>query len=903
MSPKISTRTFAAALAVMTAFHGPVWAASSVVRPVVPGRATVAPIAVPIVRLQGAPLSPTALSAPSLSPLSVPSISPLASPAFSPVVAPALAPSAIAPNAAVSIEAPVAAQGPIGRVAAAAKEIGASIMSALHLSGPIKDASTENASGLGSNIQKMLSGEVSKSLSGSVEVPGGGKETPRPSGLTPSTNQNRSQQLMLRTLEQVAAVYTEHYAPIEWKHKQMGVDLVKEYQSARAKVLANPNMGQREFQKILADFVAATKDYHAGIQFASTESSELPIAIRKADGAYRIASIDREALPEDKFPFQLGDEVVEFGGRKVADVAAELNRVPNTAETDARISEGRLTTRSRRGGFDVPTGDIALKVRGKDGVVKDITLTWKHKEELVPVDSPVRDGGVRPETEEIGGIDFTLRPGAAAKAAFKKAMRALLPAMKRPTVGPEADNGFTVGGKKSFVPKLGEVVWELPAEIAAQLPITAYIYKDAQGRKMGYLRIPDYMGEAEHLQVIAQIIAMFEKKTDGLVLDQVNNPGGSLFYMYGILSMLTDKPLAVPKHRMLIDESDAMQAAELLKQAEEGGAEAEEALSEEMVGFQKPVDKQLEDLKFYANFVLSQLKDGKRLTDPVALFGVDEIEPNEQVHYTKPIVVLINELDFSCGDFFPAILQDNKRATLFGVRTSGAGGAVKSAEFPNQQGVTGFSYTWTFAQRLNGDPIENLGVKPDVDYQYTERDLREGFAGYAEALQKTIADRVAVPKAKPKPAEGEAPAVVRISEEGWKNAMALIELKGQDVDGEEAKTLTDTFALPDGASLRVIQLKARRGGTVSSHALIAYGKDGEVEGYLLLASEPGQTLAFWLSPEGVAIMAGELGADGKVVDVPLEDVSEALAAESEFWEAAGKAAAKPKGPGSKPAAK
>jgi C-terminal processing protease CtpA/Prc len=140
----------------------------------------------------------------------------------------------------------------------------------------------------------------------------------------------------------------------------------------------------------------------------------------------------------------------------------------------------------------------------------------------------------------------------------------------------------------------------------------------------------------------------------------------------------------------------------------------------------------------YAKFILSELKAGRRLTNPTYIFGVEQIKPNPTVQYTKPIIVLINELDFSAADFFAAVMQDNKRATLFGVRTSGAGGAVKSVEFPNQFGIEHLAYTWTIAMRPIGKPIENLGVQPDEQYQITADDLRTAFAGYGKALGDLI---------------------------------------------------------------------------------------------------------------------------------------------------------------------
>lgn len=145
----------------------------------------------------------------------------------------------------------------------------------------------------------------------------------------------------------------------------------------------------------------------------------------------------------------------------------------------------------------------------------------------------------------------------------------------------------------------------------------------------------------------------------------------------------------------------------------------------------------------YYRFVLSEFQAGRRgPTNPVYLFGVSEVLPAKN-HYTKKIVVLINEKDFSAAEFLPAILQDNKKATLFGQRTAGAGGCVKRITPPgsDQFGIDYITITWTLAWRTNGQPIENIGVHPDVKYSVTADDLRFGYAGYRQALLVTICDK------------------------------------------------------------------------------------------------------------------------------------------------------------------
>ena len=286
------------------------------------------------------------------------------------------------------------------------------------------------------------------------------------------------------------------------------------------------------------------------------------------------------------------------------------------------------------------------------------------------------------------------------------------------------------------------------------MPFHAYIYENEQGQKVGYVRIPDYMAGGNpqaYANVFAKLVSLFEKKADALVIDQVNNPGGNMFYMYTLLSLLTDKPLAVPPHFMMLDQSDGKLASEILKQSEKPSIEEmlKKAISDEMMGFQAVPSAENPIVKF-AKYILNRLKRAQdeknpklRLTDPIDLFGVSQIDPQPMVHYTKPIVVLINELDFSAADFLPTILKDNGRATLFGVRTAGAGGAVKSLQWPNQFGIEQVSYTWTLAMRLIGKVIENLGATPDVPYAITADDLQNGFHGYKKALNDTVRSVIA----------------------------------------------------------------------------------------------------------------------------------------------------------------
>ncbi|WFU71459.1 S41 family peptidase [Bradyrhizobium sp. CB2312] len=109
-------------------------------------------------------------------------------------------------------------------------------------------------------------------------------------------------------------------------------------------------------------------------------------------------------------------------------------------------------------------------------------------------------------------------------------------------------------------------------------------------------------------------------------------------------------------------------------------------------------------------------------------------------HYTKKVVVAVNENSFSAAEFLAAIMQDNHQAIIFGQRTGGAGGLVRSVELSpdfKKAGISDFKLTWTLAWRSSGSPIEDLGVTPDIFYNITVDDLRSGYVGYREALLAT----------------------------------------------------------------------------------------------------------------------------------------------------------------------
>jgi hypothetical protein len=62
--------------------------------------------------------------------------------------------------------------------------------------------------------------------------------------------------------------------------------------------------------------------------------------------------------------------------------------------------------------------------------------------------------------------------------------------------------------------------------------------------------------------------ALFQHRTEALIINQVNNPGGSLHQIYALPGMLIDRRLPVHSHQITILDEDAALAADILTAAD-----------------------------------------------------------------------------------------------------------------------------------------------------------------------------------------------------------------------------------------------------------------------------------------------------------------------------------------------
>lgn len=509
-----------------------------------------------------------------------------------------------------------------------------------------------------------------------------------------SLNATNHTEDMLAEVDFIYRTMESGYAPAALKEELFGWNLKQETEKLKAEILNTPDISVKDYQIKLSKYFNSFRDDHVQISFFSTESSILPIEIRKLGSKYYISNVDSSL----KHPIKMGDEIVELDG-KTLDEWIKKTGPSNPTPTEIAKTLDDLIFHAGAHGHETVDGKVKVKIRHQNKSIKEYTLNWDHVPEKMVMKTP------KPSlpllmTQMVGGEDY-----------------------------------IGMGSRKSFIPPLGQVVWQMDEAF----PFHTYIYRNDQNRLIGYIRIPHYMMTEKQVEQFGHMISLLEDETDALVIDEVCNPGGLLFECYGMLSYLAKDSMETPKHHVALTTRTVFEAIELEEVASlaKSHEDARELFGTTFLGY--PVDIHfVEQVLDYCRVIQEDWKEGKTFSRPTCLLSVSSVTPHPKGTYTKPILVCVNEKDFSGGDFFPAVLQDNKRAKIFGTRTAGAGGYVSSYSHNSKFGVKQFRLTQSLAIRKDGTPLETLGVQPDYPYDITLDDLTHQYRGYKKAVNDAL---------------------------------------------------------------------------------------------------------------------------------------------------------------------
>ena len=548
-------------------------------------------------------------------------------------------------------------------------------------------------------------------------------------------------------LEALASMYAKNYGPYEWKRDALGFDLMR----LTPWLQRVHHSDDLDFQEALIEYVASLNDAHDNIAFPTTYFISLPMSLDIYDGKVLIDAINRALLPLAQFPFGIGDEIVSFDGQPVKQAIQALRKYAvsaNQRSTD-RTAATRLVSRSQQIMPLIPnvgdTAAVGVRMFGTSET-RVYTIPWvKSGIPMLsqgPLPSPRRGNGRMFLSTD--GQGFGVAGGAAAMPSVFQFADLVkddsLPAHMEPlrpllnaSVSRDYYSVLNFGGRfPIYGPPPGFVLRPVPAGIPAFLLSGTYM---AEGKRIGLLRIPTMSPPSTTLvlQHLDQEIAFFNANTDVLVVDVMRNPGGLVSFVEAISQRFMPAPFNIIGFEIRSTGAWLFSFASQLNSAR---------------GALPPNHPILLNLQRNFDEVFGAFNENRGRSAPVSLNSTGSLTLDPApVRYTKPMIVLTDEFSASGADMFPAIIQDNGRAQLVGMRTMGAGGSVVGFPCtPYTESICRITVSLMNRGRLIQTPeypaapyIENIGVRPDIVLDYmTRENLMNAGAPFVQAFTQAV---------------------------------------------------------------------------------------------------------------------------------------------------------------------
>jgi hypothetical protein len=532
----------------------------------------------------------------------------------------------------------------------------------------------------------------------------------------------------------LASLYAKNYGPYEWKRDTIKFDLL-DLAPWLDKVRATKT--DLEFYDVASEYVSRLNDAHDYYAIPSNFVARLNFGVDIYDGRLLIDNINRSRLPASEYPFSMGWELVSIDGvdaQKILDGLLRYQIAANPRST-RRSAAQLLTIRPQQliASAALLPDSSSVVLRRPDGGLETYRLAWaKSGVPLVNVG--------RYATPKAAGVkrsdDSDEEQPEQESPVYSKLLQRLNNVLSRDRA--ILNFGSTVPIFANALPK----DFSLRLGATASDPFFSGTFT-ASGFRIGFLRIPSYApaDTTAALAAFAREMAYFQANTDGLIIDEMRNPGGYVFYANEILSFLMpDKWQSIgfevrPTSAWI---ASASSEYEFLKQS---GAP----------------DAILAQIKLIRDELIAANAAGLSRTKPIPVddFTIERDPAMDNrgnlISYTKPLIMLIDEFSASGGDYVPATIQDNQRGVLFGWRTMGAGGTV-SGRSAGSYSLGTANLTESLMSRRNpivtpdypaAPYVENIGVRPDIQSDYmTTQNLTQGGKPFVDAFVAAMVDQI-----------------------------------------------------------------------------------------------------------------------------------------------------------------
>ncbi|MBI3680063.1 MAG: hypothetical protein HY235_06660 [Acidobacteria bacterium] len=509
-------------------------------------------------------------------------------------------------------------------------------------------------------------------------------------------------------MEHLASLYAKNYGPYEWKRDFVGFDLL-DLASWLSRALATKD--DLEFYELMAEYVRRLDDAHDGYLLPSNFVARLHFTVDNYDGRVLVDSINRLRLPATEFPFRTGYEVLSVDGRSSEDLIREYSRflTGGNPRTTRRLAANLITVRPQSVlPRAIEIGDMATVVmRRFDGTTETFRIPWSKAglplRTVGPVPTPADSTVAIRQAERVANWESEYL------ALLERLQRVEVP--HRTVLGVGARNPVFLPPDE-FLQRLGRA----PAD---------FFYSgvfEAGGYRIGFVRIPSFSppNAGLALQQFAAEVAFFQANTNGLIIDTMRNPGGFVSFTNSLLQYVIPREFRTVGFELRATSSWVVAISSSLESARAQGA--------------PPFV--ISQLEFLRDQIVTANREfrGRTLAIPLDDVTLDRDPARDSrgslAAYTKPLMLLVDEMTASGGDMFAATIQDNQRGLLFGMRTMGAGGSVSGyAAGVYSEGFTSLTESLMIRSakvQPAGYPassyIENVGVHPDIEADYMTRD-------------------------------------------------------------------------------------------------------------------------------------------------------------------------------------
>jgi Peptidase family S41 len=536
--------------------------------------------------------------------------------------------------------------------------------------------------------------------------------------------------------QNIAGLYAKRYAPYEWKRDIFGFDLLNAAPWID-KILATKD--DLDFYEVLSEYVSKLNDAHDVYILPANFQATLNFSVDIYDGKLLVDSINRTRLPATEFPFVTGYELVSIDGQRAKSLLQTFLRYEIAANrrSTSRLAATLLTLRPQQlmpHAADVP--DISTVVfRRPDSQLETYQIPWvKSGLPLVAVGKYITPAA-------LPLVRFAARDSVADE----------IPAYMAPLIRLQNCRvpDRTVLGFGSLTPIFAQ---SLPPGFVRRLgstgdPFFSGVF-EAGGFRIGFIRIPNYSptNSTAALTAFQNEMAYFQANTDGLVIDEMRNPGGSASYVNQLLSLVMPVPWRAMGFEIRATSDWVVQISSALEQAKAARAP------------QNIIDL----LEMIKGAIVDANASFRGRTEPVPLdtATLDRSPLTDSqgnlLAYTKPLIVLVDEMSASGAEVFAAGIQDNARGRLVGWRTMGAGGSVETWEAGSYSlGSTSVTESLmnrgrnvvTGRRRKASFPpapyVENIGVRPDVRINFmTSDNLSESGKPFVDAFVIAIVNQI-----------------------------------------------------------------------------------------------------------------------------------------------------------------